>query len=121
MQQEVVTVGVDLAKNVFQVHAIDADGKVLVRRQLRRTEVSKFFAALPPCLVGMEACASAHHWGRELLASFFWRPAVIVLDAPLLRAIAAVIFQRVRGGLVGKEAAIIGRYAAAFGLDSHGA
>lgn len=68
MQKEVVTVGVDLAKNVFQVHAIDADGKVLVRRQLRRAEVLKFFAALPTCLVGMEACASAHHWGRELLA-----------------------------------------------------
>ena len=68
MQQQVVTVGIDLAKNVFQVHAIDADGKVLVKRQLRRDEVLKFFAALPPCLVGMEACASAHHWGRELLA-----------------------------------------------------
>jgi transposase len=68
MQQEVVTVGVDLAKNVFQVHAVDADGKVLVRRQVRRAEVLKFFAALPPCLVGIEACASSHHWGRELLA-----------------------------------------------------
>lgn len=68
MQQEVVTVGVDLAKNVFQVHAIGADGKVLVGRQLRRGEVLKFFSSLPPCLVGMEACASAHHWGRELLA-----------------------------------------------------
>ena len=68
MKQEVVTVGVDLAKNVFQVHAINVYGKVLVRRQLRRAEVLKFFAALPPCLVGMEACASAHHWGRELLA-----------------------------------------------------
>ena len=68
MQQDVVTVGVDLAKNVFQVHAIGADGKVLVRRQLRRGEVLKFFSSLPPCLVGMEACASAHHWGRELLA-----------------------------------------------------
>lgn len=68
MQQDVVTVGVDLAKNVFQVHAIGADGKVLVRRQLRRAEVLKFFSALPPCLVGMEACASAHHWGRELIA-----------------------------------------------------
>ncbi len=68
MQKEVVTVGVDLAKNVFQVHAIDADGKVLVRRQLRRAEVLKFSAALPPCLIVMEACASAHHWGRELLA-----------------------------------------------------
>jgi transposase len=68
MQQDVVTVGVDLAKNVFQVHAIGAEGKVLVRRQLRRAEVLKFFSALPPCLVGMEACASAHHWGRELIA-----------------------------------------------------
>ena len=68
MQQDVVTVGVDLAKNVFQVHAIGADGEVLVRRQLRRAEVLKFFSALPPCLVGMEACASAHHWGRELIA-----------------------------------------------------
>ena len=52
MQQDVVTVGVDLAKNVFQVHAIAADGKVLVRRQLRRVEVMKFFSSLPPCLVG---------------------------------------------------------------------
>jgi transposase len=68
LQQEVVTVGVDLAKNVFQVHAIGADGEVLIRRQLRRAEVLKFFSSLPPCLVGMEACASAHHWGRELLA-----------------------------------------------------
>jgi transposase len=68
MQQDIVTVGVDLAKNVFQVHAISAEGKVLVRRQLRRAEVLKFFAGLPPCLVGMEACASAHHWGRKILA-----------------------------------------------------
>jgi transposase len=67
MQQGVVTVGLDLAKNVFQVHAIDAEGKVLIRRQLRRSEVLKFFAGLASCLVGMEACASAHHWGRELM------------------------------------------------------
>jgi len=52
---------------VFQVHAIDAAGKVLVRRQLRRAEVLSFFAKLAPCLVGMEACATAHHWGRELM------------------------------------------------------
>lgn len=63
MQQDIVTVGVDLAKNVFQVHAIGADGKVLVRRRIRRGEVLKFFSSLPPCLIGMEACASAHHWG----------------------------------------------------------
>ncbi|WP_421838717.1 IS110 family transposase [Novosphingobium sp.] len=68
MEQEVVTVGLDLAKNVFQVHAIAADGAVLIRRKLRRTEVSRFFAELSPCLVGMEACASAHHWARELMA-----------------------------------------------------
>ncbi|VWX50485.1 hypothetical protein NOVOSPHI9U_290028 [Novosphingobium sp. 9U] len=68
MQQDVVTVGLDLGKNVFQVHAIADDGKVLVRRQLRRAEVSKFFSSLLRSLVGMEACASAHHWSRELLA-----------------------------------------------------
>jgi transposase len=65
--QEVVTVGLDLAKNVFQVHAINAEGKIIERRQLRRAEVLKFFGGLPPCLVGMEACASAHYWGRELM------------------------------------------------------
>ena len=65
--EEVSTIGVDLAKSVFQVHGMDATGKVLVRRQLRRAEVLRFFAKLPPCLVGMEACATAHHWGRELI------------------------------------------------------
>jgi len=64
----VTTVAVDLAKHVFQVHAVDASGKVVVARALRRRDVLSFFAALPPCLVGMEACGSAHHWGRELMA-----------------------------------------------------
>ncbi|GMN15053.1 MAG: IS110 family transposase [Qipengyuania citrea] len=68
MEKEVVTVGLDLAKNVFQIHAIGSDGTVLVRRKLRRAEVIRFFTDLPACLVGMEACASAHHWGRELMA-----------------------------------------------------
>ena len=66
MKQEIVTVGLDLAKNEFQVHAIAAYGAVLIRRKLRRTEVIRFFTELPPCLVGMEACASAHHWAREI-------------------------------------------------------
>jgi len=66
--QEVAVVGLDLAKNVFQVHGVASDGAVLVRRQLRRTQVLDFFRALSPCLVGIEACASAHHWGRELIA-----------------------------------------------------
>jgi transposase len=56
----------DIAKNVFQVHGIDAAEKVVVRKQLRRGQVMKFFAALPPCLVGIEACATAHYWAREL-------------------------------------------------------
>lgn len=64
MKQESVTVGLDLAKNVFQVHAIGGDGVVLVRRKLRRAEVVGFFADLSSCLVGMEACASARH-GHE--------------------------------------------------------
>jgi transposase len=63
---EVTTVGLDIAKSVFQVHGIDADGAVLIRRQVRRRQVLKFFASLPPCLIGIEACASAHHWSREL-------------------------------------------------------
>lgn len=68
MKQEVVTVGLDLARSVFQVHAIGGEGAVLVRRKLRRAEMVGFFAELPRCLVGMEACASAHHWARELIA-----------------------------------------------------
>ncbi|MEN8915874.1 MULTISPECIES: IS110 family transposase [Erythrobacteraceae] len=68
MEREIVTAGLDLAKNVFQVHAIGSDGEILVRRKLRRAEVIRFFSDLPPCLVGMEACASAHHWARELMA-----------------------------------------------------
>ncbi|MBV8399857.1 MAG: IS110 family transposase [Acetobacteraceae bacterium] len=63
---DITTIGLDIAKNVFQVHGIDAAEKVVVRKQLRRGQVIKFFTALPPCLVGMEACATAHHWAREL-------------------------------------------------------
>ena len=63
---QITTIGLDIAKNVFQVHGIDATEKVVVRKQLRRGQVLKFFTALPPCLVGMEACATAHYWSREL-------------------------------------------------------
>jgi len=65
---EITTVGVDLAKNVFQIHGVNARGKVVVRKQLRRDQMAVFFANLPACLVGMEACASAHHWARKLQA-----------------------------------------------------
>ena len=63
---QVTTIGLDLAKHVFQVHGIDATEKVVVRRQLRRSQVMAFFEALAPCLIGMEACATAHYWAREL-------------------------------------------------------
>ena len=63
---KITTVGIDLAKNVFQVHAVDERGKTVLRRQLRREQVTAFFVNLAPCLIGMEACASAHHWGRVL-------------------------------------------------------
>jgi len=64
--KEVSTIGLDLAKKVFQVHGVDAAGEVVVHRALRRSRVLAFFAKLPPCLIGMEACATAHYWGREL-------------------------------------------------------
>jgi transposase len=63
---QVTTIGLDIAKNVFQVHGVDAAERVVIRKQLRRSHVLAFFKALPPCLVGMEACATAHYWAREL-------------------------------------------------------
>ena len=63
---QVVTIGLDIAKSVFQVHGVDGAGQVVVRRQVRRAELLKFFGKQPACLVGIEACASAHHWAREL-------------------------------------------------------
>src|SRR6201995_849655 len=66
--QTVTTVGFDIAKSVFQVHGVDAVGQVVIRRQLKRRHVLAFFEKLPPCLVGIEACASSHHWSRELQA-----------------------------------------------------
>ena len=61
---QITTIGLDIAKNVFQVHGIDAAEKVVVRKQLRRSRVLEFFKALPPCLIGMAACATAHYWAR---------------------------------------------------------
>ena len=65
---QITTIGLDLAKHVFQVHGVDAAGNVLVRKRLRRSQMTAFFARLPRCLVGMEACATAHFWARELRA-----------------------------------------------------
>jgi transposase len=66
--KQVITIGLDLAKHVFQVHGADAEGSPVFNRKLRRSEVLRFFEKLPPCLVGMEACGSAHYWAREIAA-----------------------------------------------------
>jgi transposase len=66
--QPITTIGLDIAKSVFQVHRVDAEGHVVIRRQLKRRYVLAFFEKMPPCLVGIEACASSHHWSRELKA-----------------------------------------------------
>src|ERR1700720_1713038 len=82
---KITTIGIDLAKNVFQVHGIDERGKAVLRKQLRRAQVAVFFGNLPPRVIGMEACASAHYWGRalsrfghtvRLMASQFVKPYV---------------------------------------------
>jgi transposase len=65
---QITTIGLDLAKHVFQVHAVDADGRVLLRKSLRRAQLLPFFAKLPRCLIGIEACGTSHHWARELIA-----------------------------------------------------
>ncbi len=63
---EIITVGLDLAKNVFQVHGADASGRAVLRKKLRRDQVLAFFCQLEPCVVAMEACGGAHFWGREI-------------------------------------------------------
>src|SRR5262249_46817959 len=66
--QAVTTIGLDIAKSVFQIHGVDAAGNVIFRRQLMRRYVLPFFRKLPPCIVSIEACATSHHWSRELQA-----------------------------------------------------
>src|ERR1700739_342878 len=63
---EITTVGLDIAKRVFQLHGVEAAGKAVLRRKLQRSEVLAFFKALPPCSVGIEACGTAHYWAREI-------------------------------------------------------
>ena len=64
---DITTIGIDLAKSVFQLHGVDAAGRVLLRRQLRRSQMLEFFQRQPPCVIGIEACGSAHYWARELI------------------------------------------------------
>ncbi len=63
---QISTMGIDVAKNVFQVHGVDAAERVVLKKQLRRGQVLEFPGKLPPCLIGMETCATSHHWAREL-------------------------------------------------------
>jgi transposase len=63
----VTTIGIDLAKSVFQLHGVDAEGSAVLRRQLKRSQMLEFFQRQPTCLIGMEACAGAHYWARELV------------------------------------------------------
>src|SRR5262245_44457148 len=65
---EVSTIGLDIAKLVFQIHGVDAAGAVVIRKRISRAKLLEFFAALPACLVGIEACPTAHHWSRQLQA-----------------------------------------------------
>jgi transposase len=65
---EVSTIGVDIAKSVFQIHGVDADGRVVIRKRVSRARFIEFFSELPPCLIGIEACPTSHHWGRQLQA-----------------------------------------------------
>ena len=65
---EVSTIGLDIAKSVFQVHGVDVDGAVVIRKRISRPKLLEFFAALPPCLIGIEACPTGHHWSRGLQA-----------------------------------------------------
>ena len=91
---KVTTAGIDLAKNVFQVHGVNEHGKTVLRKQLKREQMAPFFANLPTCLIGMEACGSAHHWARKLTSlghtvrlvapQFCWRRPKI---EPLLRVV----------------------------------
>jgi transposase len=65
---EVSTIGLDIAKSIFQIHGVGADGAVVIRKRISRAKLLEFFAALPTCLVGIEACPTAHYWGRRLQA-----------------------------------------------------
>jgi transposase len=78
---QITTIGLDLAKSVFQIHGVDATGQVAVRKSLRRSQMLPFFAKLPPCLVGIEACGTSHHWARERITRGLevrlWPPAYV--------------------------------------------
>jgi hypothetical protein len=79
---EVSTIGLDIAKSVFQAHGVDVAGAVVMRKRVSRAKVLEYFGELPPCLVGIEACPSAHHWGRELQMQPIGKNTQIVWQLP---------------------------------------
>jgi transposase len=87
----ITTIGLDIAKSVFQVHGVDSQGNVVFRRQLKRRYVLPFFQKLPPCLVGIEACATSHYWSRELQALGHNRAELISERVGLVNRITAVL------------------------------
>ncbi len=121
--QTITTIGLDIAKSVFQVHAVDAGGQVVIRRQLKRRYVLAFFQKLPPCLVGIEACASSHHWSRELQALGHTVRLMPPADTPKSpqfsgstgaigrRAFQTSILNSVRGGRIAARVSIVGLHA----------
>ena len=90
--QAITTIGLDIAKSVFQVHGIDAQGQVVIRRQLKRRYVLAFFQKLAPCLVGIEACTSSHHWSREGSGRFVGDPPTLEISR-----LSQCILRRLRG------------------------
>jgi transposase len=94
--QAVKTIGLDIAKSIFQVHGVNADGQVVIRRKLKRRYVLAFFEKLPTCLIGMEACATSHHWSRELQARQRTR---YIANLGQTRSQAHAIFDRLRRAL----------------------
>src|SRR5277367_6293798 len=93
--QTITTIGLDIAKSVFQVHGVDAAGQVVIRRQLKRRSVLAFFQKLPRCLVGIEACASSHNWSRELSGT---RPYRTIEAAGLREALRCAPTARITSG-----------------------
>ena len=105
--QTITTIGLDIAKSVFQVHGVDTGGQVVIRRQLKRRSVLTFFQKLPSCLVGIEACASSHHWSRECSATIKTASVATVNHTPhggamALRSRACQARSRDSGGLKGQ-------------------
>lgn len=88
---EIARICLDIAKNVFQLHRVDRNGKIILRKALRRSWVPGFFSALPSCLVGMEACATAHHWVRSRLAKMPFKLVAVALANKIARIAWAVM------------------------------